>query len=802
MPKTTLDFSAYIAERTHDFTGRKWVFTEIDRWLADPAAPRYFIITGEPGIGKTAIAARLTQVRELAGFHFCIARQADTIDPLNFTRSLSHQLTRVDGFALDILEEQGVHVDVHINVQQNYGQIIGVQIEQLVIEAPSAAIAFNHAVLDPLKRLYAEGLEQQLVIVVDALDEAVLHRGPEDIVDLLANARGLPSQVRFVLTMRPENAALRHFEQLHIPHLTLDTGRKENLRDLRAYVRHYLRESVVLRARLKEQDIQPQAFMDRISEASDGNFLYLVWLLRAIAEETQRFDTLEVLPQGLDGIYREFLRTRPLGRDLHRWRERYRPLLGTLAAAQAPLTAQQLVQFTDLNAQQVHDVVLDVQQFLDPTLLKRGQHQLYHQSVADFLDSRDKALEFWIDLNEWHRRIVKHYRPAEKPWAEVAWEMWDAYGLRYLVAHLVCAEQADQLDGISKLFSRKYLDHSKRILGSEIPFLNDVTRILLHGHPVEIVDLCRRILYRLPANSYRALSTLKTLVGLTRADQRLRETLDRAAQDMPNRTMARAILVLASEGELVLFQELRELLQKAPAPDAPLVFLAYGLAHESAAQRDLLNVFTTLDRLKRLYREHYVLGWYAAEGLRELGPERCAEDTVAALVQMLQAPQARNQMWAVYILSRWGRHGVARLGEHRKTFEATIRRGLRQRRSEQLSAKAADAVGLLPGQIPKDEAIRLLSDVLGLAKGDQDAAAASLKKWLYAKKRAAVALARIAGRDQALLDALRDYRDKVGLLTVEDADKAARRGLEEALERAIHHIALRESATGFNKQPV
>lgn len=50
MTQATLDFSAIITDRTRDFTGRERVFAEIDRWLADPDVPRYFIAAGEPGI--------------------------------------------------------------------------------------------------------------------------------------------------------------------------------------------------------------------------------------------------------------------------------------------------------------------------------------------------------------------------------------------------------------------------------------------------------------------------------------------------------------------------------------------------------------------------------------------------------------------------------------------------------------------------------------------------------------------------------------------------------------------------------
>jgi hypothetical protein len=443
MRQPIFDFSGYVDDRTRDFTGRDWVFAEIDRWLADPTAPPYFVITGEPGIGKTAIAARLAQVRDLAAVHFCIARQADTIDPLNFSRSLSHQLTRIDGFAQGILKDSGVRIQARQDIRENYGQAINVQIDRLVVNAPSAAVAFIHAVVEPLKPLYAGGFERQLVVLVDALDEAVQLRGPETIVDLLADACG-PLQrlpVRFVLTSRPEGAALRHFEQLRVPHLVLDAGRRENLADVRAYVHRRLAGSPALQARLAHQEVQDSAFVERVTTASRGNFLYLVWLLRAIAEGAQRFDAPGAPPEGLDGIYREFLRTRRVGQDLDRWRGRYRPILGALAVAQSPLTAEQLARFTGLGGQEVDDCVRDAWQFLDLARAEAGRLQLYHQSVADFLSSRERAGEFWVDLRAVHERIARYYRERHAP----DWSGCDLYGLRYLPVHLAGAGQAEPL---------------------------------------------------------------------------------------------------------------------------------------------------------------------------------------------------------------------------------------------------------------------------------------------------------------------------------------------------------------------
>ena len=54
MIQAKLEFAEFISDRTKDFTGREWVFRETNKWLADSAGPRTFLLVGWPGTGKTA----------------------------------------------------------------------------------------------------------------------------------------------------------------------------------------------------------------------------------------------------------------------------------------------------------------------------------------------------------------------------------------------------------------------------------------------------------------------------------------------------------------------------------------------------------------------------------------------------------------------------------------------------------------------------------------------------------------------------------------------------------------------------
>src|SRR5262245_23134858 len=96
-------------ERAQHFVGRHWALDAISAWLEN-GSERYFMITGEPGSGKTALAAWLTgagpmptdakAAAKLARIraswhaaHFCVARgQLGTVNPSRFAGSLAEQL--------------------------------------------------------------------------------------------------------------------------------------------------------------------------------------------------------------------------------------------------------------------------------------------------------------------------------------------------------------------------------------------------------------------------------------------------------------------------------------------------------------------------------------------------------------------------------------------------------------------------------------------------------------------------------------------------------------------------------------
>jgi hypothetical protein len=426
------NFASLIEKYSADFKGREWVLEEINRWLNDANSRQFFFIAGEPGIGKTAIAVHLINRHLIDAYHFCVARDQITIDPASFVRSICRQLARNKDFSAILLEKQKqLNIQVEQKIGQNAGQAIGVYIENLVIDAQSASSDFVKLVIGPLLELSRNGKLGRTIILIDALDEAIQHTGLDTIVSLLANLSQLPPEVRFICTTRPDKAVLSEFEHTNTPPFPLHANNPDNREDIRYYTEQYLA------AMLKSggpSDLDLTQAIDSIVDASEGNFLYLKWLLPGITAEDLAALEFQTFPRGLDGIYKEFFKTR-LGKTQHDWQNRYRDLFGILVVAQTALSELELLNFTGTKKQILRDNLQAISQFLDPALFQQKKYSLYHQSISDFLRDESKSSEFWIDATNYHQQITAYYSQVTGGFA-LDFDKLDSYGLQFLSTHL------------------------------------------------------------------------------------------------------------------------------------------------------------------------------------------------------------------------------------------------------------------------------------------------------------------------------------------------------------------------------
>lgn len=346
-----LSFGEDIERLTADFVGREWVFEQIDTWMRG-SDETFFILTGAAGVGKSAIAARLTQVRDdIAAHHFCIAGRNSTIVPGTVLRAIAAQLGRRMpdyGLALaNTIKPTYVSVNVGIDVGTlNDGQVTGVLINNLTITDPRQEI--ESLLIAPLSAMSAP--TRPVLIVLDSLDEAFRYNPAENLVTLLAGLGNLPRWVRILLTSRPESGVLSHFASA--PTHLVAAESQMNRQDLRRYVATRVGQpSVSARLQAAPHPVATEALVQRVAGVgddpglADGNFLYAKILLNDIESGVQPLDDLAALPKSLDGIYQGFLlRLAP------HWETRYQPLLAVLAVAREPLTREQLLRFGDQSA--------------------------------------------------------------------------------------------------------------------------------------------------------------------------------------------------------------------------------------------------------------------------------------------------------------------------------------------------------------------------------------------------------------------------------------------------------------------
>ncbi|MGA1869177.1 MAG: TIR domain-containing protein [bacterium] len=361
-------FNSYITEKTKNFIGRHFVFHTLDAFLNDQNQKNgYFIIKGEPGIGKSALIAYLIKTRGYI-HHFNIGLQ-NINKPRQFLNSVCAQL--ISRFELN-------HSNWPPDADKN-----GAFLNQLLNEASSKIRNDN-----------------KLVIAIDAIDEV-------DITDLPLRTNvlflppSLPSNVYIVVTMRPKHDIRLDVSNSKILELAAES--EDNFLDAQRYIEFQISDRQI-QQQILTWNVTPEEFIKTILKKSEGNFMYLFHLLPAIKAGRFAEGKIDKLPDGLFNYYRNHWRQMKI-EDEEKFNELYLPVICVLAAVKEAVSIEQIADYTEILPIKINNVIKEWREFLyeiihDHHLLYR----LYHETFREFLSK-----EVDPGLKTYHAMISHYY---------------------------------------------------------------------------------------------------------------------------------------------------------------------------------------------------------------------------------------------------------------------------------------------------------------------------------------------------------------------------------------------------------
>ena len=402
------NFTSYLSNARERFTGRLWLYNELETNLMKQDTDRGVLVIGEPGAGKSALTAQLICSRSsnpfihkrIIGYHLCKHADKATQDPGRFVRNLVDLMARR-------VPEYGMLVS-------NSSFILSV-LERSCLRDPFEC--FEQAVMAPLLQL--KGEPQTYFIVIDALDECSSDSGGTSVVQFIRETSSkLPKWIRLVMTSRNDSNVLKHFS--HFPKVYLSSKDARNLQDIEVFITAKLFEDASILERLKatlgSSSGEEISFLtSRLLSQSQGNFLYVKEMFHFWKDDRNNEVDFGHIPKTIGGIYERYLKR------IYGSREKFKPALAILeimVAAFEPMPVDDLYRVlrTQENIDYEYEFVYalkDLSHFIrygaDNTIT------IFHLSFTEWLTSNENlGNPFYVSLKRGHRRLAEYYLSVVK----------------------------------------------------------------------------------------------------------------------------------------------------------------------------------------------------------------------------------------------------------------------------------------------------------------------------------------------------------------------------------------------------
>ncbi|WP_228036797.1 P-loop domain-containing protein [Cuspidothrix issatschenkoi] len=364
------EFQSLIDEKIKSFCGRKFVFDAFENFI-NTNKKGYFTVIGDAGMGKSTIAAKY--VFEHKTICYFNNLQENRNSPELFRESICKQL--INRYQLTNIENDNLST--------------------LLIKS--------------IEKLTTNG---KLIIVVDALDEVKQEPGGENILYL---PKILPDNVYFFLTRRRYEPSKKRLYTEGVKQEELDLTDKqydqENANDIQEYIRFCLEHDPEHKNGLekwrKTKNITSEAFVNELATKSENNFMYLRYVLPAIAEDKYNDLNLTQLPQGLQNYYQTHWDRMKMNDSSKKMKVM---ILFILVEIGTPISGEMMFDIVNEDECDVQNILNEWIEYLKPQTIDEDIcYSIYHASFLDFLKAKREFQPTRRLFDDVNQRIVDYW---------------------------------------------------------------------------------------------------------------------------------------------------------------------------------------------------------------------------------------------------------------------------------------------------------------------------------------------------------------------------------------------------------
>ena len=387
-----LDNDVYSENFRKDFFGREILFSYFDEWIKNDS--KILWLVGDAGIGKTAFIAKLTQIREeIQAVHFCRYNDNERANPKRAILSIAYYLsTQIEEYKNQIMQLKDLH-----NLMEK-----------------STSRLFEYLIVEPLTRVKVQ--ESNVVIIIDALDEATVD-GKNELAEIVAKQfSNTPSWLKLLITSRKEPLLERTLSKYH----SIDFNNEkfvDNQSDVRGYFEMQLTDY------LNNRD-DKEAVLSQLVKKSEGIFLYAKTVVDEIKADRITLDDFEKFPEGLTGIYMEYFNRIFDTNKSYSYKSDVRPIMEVVCTSYMPVSAEDITSIVGIDEYDLEDIIDDIYEMIT---IKSDKIEPVHKSIVDWMLDGRKSGKYRVSSKKGHERIAAFYSQHRDY----------NYALTYLTRHFI-----------------------------------------------------------------------------------------------------------------------------------------------------------------------------------------------------------------------------------------------------------------------------------------------------------------------------------------------------------------------------